>query len=151
MRTRMSFYVFTEIKLPMASGTIVTFFRRKILHLRQVCVFEINIKKRWRILKEQISSCQYHSSAHCVRSVSLQNYRDTGIGGHLLRHPWSEISDWAWYQNFRYRTEDIRHYIRYRNKLFIRHPKIQRSVQWQRSMALTCVNKGLGFDSCGCD
>jgi hypothetical protein len=41
------------------------------------------------------------------------------IGGHLLRYPWSAISDWAWYRNFRYRTEEsrIRHYIGYRNKL----------------------------------
>ncbi len=27
------------------------------------------------------------------------------IGGHLVRYPWSAISDWAWYRNFRYRTE----------------------------------------------
>ncbi len=29
------------------------------------------------------------------------------IGGHLVRYPWSAISDWAWYQNFRYRTERV--------------------------------------------
>jgi hypothetical protein len=27
------------------------------------------------------------------------------IGGHLVRYLWSAISDWAWYRNFRYRTE----------------------------------------------
>ncbi len=27
------------------------------------------------------------------------------IGGHLVRYPWSAISDWAWYRNFWYRTE----------------------------------------------
>ncbi len=42
------------------------------------------------------------------------------IGGHLVRYPWSVISDWAGYRNFRYRTEEsrVRHYIGYRNKLF---------------------------------
>ncbi len=58
------------------------------------------------------------------------------IGGHLLRYPWSAISDWAWYRNFRYRTEEsgVRHYIGYRNKLLsdIRHPKIHKSAQWLR-------------------
>ncbi len=41
------------------------------------------------------------------------------IGGHLLWYPWSAISDWAWYRNFRYRTEEsgVQHYIGYRNKL----------------------------------
>ncbi len=41
------------------------------------------------------------------------------IGGHLLRNLWSAISDWAWYRNFRYRTEEsrVRHLIGYRNKL----------------------------------
>jgi hypothetical protein len=47
------------------------------------------------------------------------------IGGHSLRYPWSAISDWAWYRNVRYRTEElkVRHYIGYRNKLLsnIRH------------------------------
>ncbi len=28
-----------------------------------------------------------------------------GIGGHLVRYPWSAISDWAWYRDFRCRTE----------------------------------------------
>jgi hypothetical protein len=30
---------------------------------------------------------------------------DFTIGGHLVRYPWSAISDWAWYRNYRYRTE----------------------------------------------
>ncbi len=52
----------------------------------------------------------------------------TIIGGHSLRYPWSAISDWAWYRNVRYRTEDlkVRHYIGYRNKLLsdIRYPTL---------------------------
>ncbi len=27
------------------------------------------------------------------------------VCGHLVRYPWSAISDWAWYRNFQYRTE----------------------------------------------
>ncbi len=54
-----------------------------------------------------------------------------GIGGHLLRYPWSAISDWAWYRNFRYQTQEsgVRHYIGYRNKLFsnIRYPTSKNS------------------------
>ncbi len=50
----------------------------------------------------------------------------TVIGGHSVRYPWSAISDWAWYRNVRYRTEEhrVRHYIGYRNNLFsdIRYP-----------------------------
>jgi hypothetical protein len=53
------------------------------------------------------------------------------IGGHLVRYPWSAISDWAWYRNFRYRTErvepdiksDIR--IKFYPILKIRHTCIQ--------------------------
>ncbi len=30
------------------------------------------------------------------------------IGGHSLRYPWSAISDWAWYRNVRYRTEELK-------------------------------------------
>ncbi len=48
------------------------------------------------------------------------------IGGHSVRYPWSAISDWAWYRNVRYRTEErrVRHYIGYQNKLLsdIRYP-----------------------------
>ncbi len=53
----------------------------------------------------------------------LWMYRKTTMGGHLLRYPWSAISDWAWYRTFQYRTEErgVRHYIGYRNKLF-RYP-----------------------------
>ncbi len=31
--------------------------------------------------------------------------RPPTIGGHLVRYPWSAILDWAWYRNFRYRSE----------------------------------------------
>jgi hypothetical protein len=48
------------------------------------------------------------------------------IGGHSLWYPWSAISDWAWYRNVRYRTEELKvqHYVGYRNKLLsdIRYP-----------------------------
>ncbi len=48
------------------------------------------------------------------------------IGGHSVRYPWSAVSDWAWYRNVRYRTEErrVRHYIRYWNELLsdIRYP-----------------------------
>ncbi len=30
------------------------------------------------------------------------------IGGYSVRYPWSAISDWAWYRNVRYRTEEHR-------------------------------------------
>jgi hypothetical protein len=50
------------------------------------------------------------------------------IGGHSVRYPWSAISDWAWYRNVRYRTEErrVRNYIGYRNKLLsdIQYPNI---------------------------
>ncbi len=50
------------------------------------------------------------------------------IGGHSLRYPWSAISDWAWYRNVRYWTEELKvqHYIRYQNKLLshIRYPTL---------------------------
>ncbi len=59
----------------------------------------------------------YNSKIKCVLIT---------IGGHSLRYPWSAISDWAWYRNVRYRTEElkVRHYIGYRNKLLsdIRYP-----------------------------
>jgi hypothetical protein len=52
----------------------------------------------------------------------------TTIGGHSVRYPWPAISDWAWYRNVRYRTEErrVRHYIGYRNKLLsdIRYPTL---------------------------
>jgi hypothetical protein len=40
------------------------------------------------------------------------------IGGHSVRYPWSAISDWAWYRNVRYQTDErrVRYYIGYRNK-----------------------------------
>ncbi len=70
------------------------------------------------------------------------------IGGHLLRYPWSATSDWAWYWNFRYQTEDsgVRHYIRYWNKLLsdIRHPHNYRPAQWLRGKVLAYENKVLG-------
>ncbi len=42
------------------------------------------------------------------------------IGGHSVRYQWSAISDWAWYRNVLYQTEERRvwHHVRYRNKLF---------------------------------
>jgi hypothetical protein len=55
---------------------------------------------------------------------SVNNYLDehtltVTIGGHSVRYPWSAISDWAWYRNVRYRSEErrVRHYVGYRNKL----------------------------------
>ncbi len=52
--------------------------------------------------------------------------RTNCIGGHSVRYTRSAISDWAWYRNVRYRTEErrVRHNIEYRNKLLsdIRYP-----------------------------
>jgi hypothetical protein len=67
------------------------------------------------------------------------------------------ISDWAWYRNFRCRTEEsgVRHYIDIGIKFYsisdIQHPNILKLEQWLRSKVFACVNKGLGFESCGCD
>ncbi len=50
------------------------------------------------------------------------------VGGHSVWYPWSAISDWAWYRNVRYRTEErkVWHYIGYRNKLLsdIQYPTL---------------------------
>jgi hypothetical protein len=40
-----------------------------------------------------------------VSILSISNCISLTIGGHLVRYPWSAISDWAWYRNFWYRTE----------------------------------------------
>ncbi len=45
----------------------------------------------------------FSTFSHFLRSVILHSV--VFIGGHLLLYPWSAISDWAWYQSFRYRTE----------------------------------------------
>jgi hypothetical protein len=33
----------------------------------------------------------------------------------------------------------------------IRHPNIHKLAQWLKNKAFSCENKGLGFESCGCD
>ncbi len=79
-----------------------------------------------------MSKLRWSSTAVQVRWTTVVKT----IGGHLLRYAWSAISDWAWYWNFRYRTEKsgVRHYIGYRKKLLsdIQHPKIHKSAQWLR-------------------
>ncbi len=40
-----------------------------------------------------------------MQNRPIEYLSSVGIGGHLVRYSWSVISDWAWYGNFRYRTE----------------------------------------------
>ncbi len=82
---------------------------------------------------------------------------------HEFYHSWaltpisvSAFLDWAWYQSFRYRTEEIgvSHYIGYEINFYlisdIRHPKHHRLAQRLRSKALASKIKGLGIKPCGC-
>ncbi len=93
--------------------------------------------------------------ASCVHRQELEDI--ISIGGHLLRYPWSAISDWAWYRNFRYRTEESESDIisdigiNFYPISDIRHPNILMIAQWLRSKAITCENKGLGFEFYGCN
>ncbi len=80
-------------------------------------------------------------------------HSNKAIGRHLLRYPWSAISDWAWNRNLQYQTEEsgVRHYIGYRNKLlsYIQHSVVYGSVQWLRGNALDGEKKSLGLESSG--
>ncbi len=38
-------------------------------------------------------------------TICIVTYQLVFKGGHLVRYPWSVLSDWAWYRNFQYRTE----------------------------------------------
>ncbi len=75
------------------------------------------------------------------------------IGGHLVRYPWSAISDWAWYRNFRYRTEraesDILSDIGINFYLIsdIRLLNAYRQIQQLSVIALAHHSKGRGFES----
>ncbi len=62
-----------------------------------------------------------------------------GIGGHSVRYPWSVISDWAWYRNVLYRTEErrVRHYIGFRNKLLFNIRYLTKSVLNHRSAVVS--------------
>jgi hypothetical protein len=77
------------------------------------------------------------------------------IDGHLVRYPWSAISDWAWYRNFRYRTERVESNIlsNNRNKCvsYIGYPTSLRNRQSQKLsvIVLAYCSKVRGFESAG--
>ncbi len=75
----------------------------------------------------------------------------TSIGGHLVRYPWSAISDWDWHRNFRYRTEGVEFDIisdigiKFYPISDIRHP-----ISHKLSViALAHQSKGRGFEFAG--
>jgi hypothetical protein len=61
----------------------------------------IFFNKRWIICHLQSFTKR---SLKVIFLLSRKNY-PVIIGGHLVRYPWSAISDWAWYRNIRYWTE----------------------------------------------
>ncbi len=76
-----------------------------------------------------------------------------GIGGHLVWYPWSAISDWAWYRNFRYRTERVESNIisdvgiNFYPISNIRHLKASRQNQQLSVTVLAYHFQGHGFES----
>ncbi len=70
------------------------------------------------------------------------------IGGHLVRYPWSAISDWAWYQTERAESDiisDIR--IMFYPISDIRHLGLNMPSQQLSVIALAYHSKGRGFES----
>ncbi len=90
---------------------------------------------------------------YCRRKFSVEFSYVLIIGGHLVRYPWSAISDWAWYRNFRYRIEraesdiisDIG--INFYPISYIRHLNAYCQTQKLSFIALAYCFKGRGFES----
>ncbi len=70
---------------------------KAVFHPGNICEFRLS----WHLEIFKIS--KFHLFLFWYRRV----WSTPNIGRHLVQHPWSAISVWAWYRNLQYRTERV--------------------------------------------